>query len=148
MTAYELDIAADQVVQWLKEERATGRRALDIRATREYLAERSEDFEKDGLEDDTQASSLVTIGLLEVRPDAAQDGWRLEIRVEDIVGPHTPEERSVPAGPEEIDLADFELQFILPERGTAFVSLETETPEAKRRFERLFEDVLRDRHQV
>ncbi len=145
MTQYELDTAADQIVQWLKGELAAGR-PFEIRATREYVTEPVNDREKDGLDEEMDVASLMTIGVLEAWPTGTEDGWRLQIRVEDIVGPHTPEEESVPAGPEEIDLDDFEADFIAPDRGTAFVSVEAETPEAKGHFDRVFADLVRDRH--
>jgi hypothetical protein len=146
MTQYELDTAADQIVQWLKGEIAAGRRQFEIRATREYVTEPVGNREEAGLSEETDAASLTTIGILEAWLTGTEDGWRLQVRVEDIVGPHTPEEESVRTGPEEIDLDDFEADFIAPDRGTAFVSVEAETPEAKRRFDRVFADLVRDRH--
>lgn len=145
MTQYELDTAADQIVRWLKGELAAGR-SFEIRATREYVTEPVGNREEAGLSEETDAASLMTIGVLEAWPTGTENGWRLQVRVEDIVGPHTPEEESVPAGPEEIDLDDFEADFIAPDRGTVFVSVEAETPEAKRRFDRVFADLVRDRH--
>lgn len=145
MTEYELDVAADQIVQWLKSEIAAGR-PVDIRATREYVADPVSDREEVGLSEDTDASSLMTIGILEAWPVGVDESWRLGVRVEDVVGPHTPEEESVPDRPEEIDLDDFEAEFVAPDRGTAYVSVAAETPEAKRRFDRVFANLIRDRH--
>jgi len=146
MTQYELDTAAEQIVQWLKSEIAAGKRQFEIRATREYFTEPVKDREENGLDEEMDAASLMTIGILEAWPTGMKDGWRLQVRVEDIVGPHTPEEESVPTGAEEIDLDDFDADFIATDRGTAFVSVEAETPEAKRHFDRVFADLLRDRH--
>lgn len=77
---------------------------------------------------------------------SAQNGWLLQVRVEDVVGPHAPEDESVPDIPEEIDLDDFSAEFIAPDRGTIYVTVDAETPEAKRRFDRMFADLIRDRH--
>ncbi len=145
MTEFGLDVAADQIVHWLKDKLVAGR-TFQFRATREYSAEPVGNREEAGLSEETEAASLMTIGELEVWPAGAGDGWCLQVRVEDIVGPHTPEEESVPGRPEEIDLDDFEAEFISPDRVTAYVSVTAETPEAKRRFDRVFADLIRDRH--
>ena len=146
MTEYGLDVTGDQIVHWLKSELAAGRRSLDIRATCEYVTAPVADMEAFGLSDEADVASLVTVGLLEVRPTGESDGWLLRVRVEDVVGPHTPEDESVPDIPEEIDLEDFSSDFIVPDRGTIYVTVSAETPEAKRRFDRLFADLIRDRH--
>ena len=146
MTQYELDGSADQIVHWLMDETAGARKSFAMRATREYVSEPAADRGEAGLDDHTGTEVLMTIGVLEVWPTGLNNGWRLQIRVEDIVGPHTPEEESVSDGPEEIDMADFEADFIAPDRGTAFVTLEADTPDAKRRFDRILADVMRDRH--
>ncbi len=146
MTQYELDASADQIVHWLMDETAGGQRAFDMRATRDYVSEPAEQSAEAGLDDHTGSEVLITLGVLEVWPTGLDTGWRLQVTVQDIVGPHTPEEESVPDGPEEIDLADFEADFIAPDRGTAFVTLDADTPQAKSRFDRLFADLLSDRH--
>lgn len=145
MTEYGLDVYADQIVKWLKGEIDAGR-PFELRATREYSAEPVDIREEAGLSEETDAASLMTTGLLEAWPAGAEDGWRLQVRIEDVVGPHTPEEESVPDHPEEIDLDDFEAEFIAPDRGTIRVSVTADTPEAKRRFDRVFADLIRNRH--
>jgi len=146
MTDTDLDVPAGQIVHWLRDELAGGNTAIEVRATREYVAEPLAHPEEAGLEEDTEAASLVTVGTLEARPVGAEDGWVLEIRVEDVVGPHTPEDESVQEAPEEIDLDDFIAQFIAPDRGTAYVTVRTDTAEANRRFGRVFGALIRDRH--
>jgi len=145
MTDYELDVAADHIVGWLKGEIAAGK-AISIRATREYTANPVVRREEVGLSEDTDASSLMTIGVLEAWPTGVDEGWVLQLRVEDVVGPHTPDEVSVPDRPEEIDLDDFEAEFIAPDRGTVYVSVSAETAEAKRRFDRILADMTSDRY--
>ena len=145
MATHELDVRADQIVQWLKDERAAGR-PVGIRTMREYVTEPLPDREEAGLSEETDASSLMTVGILEAWPVGEEDGWRLQVRVEDALGPHTPEDESVSDRTEEIDLDDFEAEFIAPDRGTVFTSVTTDTPSAKRRFDRLFANLLRDRH--
>ena len=146
MTQYELDIAADQIVHWLRDEIASGKERFLFRATRDYVTEPVENREEAGLDEDTEVDQLVTVGILEAWPAGQADGWRLQVRVEDVVGPHTPEDEAVPDEPEDVDLDAFDAGFIQPDRGTAFVTVEAETSEAKRRFDRVFADLIRDRH--
>jgi hypothetical protein len=146
MTEYELDTAADQIVRWVMDELEAGKRPLQVRTTREYSAETGIDLEEAGVSEEAELASFATIGILEVSPMGEQNGWLLRVRVEDIVGPHTPEEESVSGVAEEIDLEDFVDQFIAPDRGTIYVTVDAPTPEAKRRFDRLFADLVRDRH--
>ena len=47
---------------------------------------------------------------------------------------------------EESDLETFETDFILPDRGTAYVSVDSEMEEGKQRFDRLYGELIRDRH--
>lgn len=146
MTRYELDTAADHIVRWLKDEMTEGKQSLQVRATREYVREPVLDRETAQLDDETDVSSLLTVGVLDVWPAGVEDGWRLRVRVEDIFGPHTPEDESVPTGPEEIDLDDFETNFIAPDRGTAFVSVEVDSAGAKQRFDNIFANLMRNQH--
>lgn len=146
MTQYELDTAADQIVHWLKDEMASGRRRFAVRAMREYVSEPVANREEAGLSEDTDANVLISIGTLEVWPVGQDNGWRLMVRVEDIVGPHTPEDESVEDEPEELDLDAFDADFIRPDRGSIFVSVDAETPQAKRRFDRVLANLTSDRH--
>ncbi len=138
MTEYEIDVAADQIVHWLRDEAAS--------KSREYAADAIASFEAAGISADTDVASLVTVGTLEVRPAGGKGGWLLQLRVEDVVGPHVPEDESVPDGPEEIDLDGFYDDFVAPDRGTVSATVTIETPQAKRRFDRIFGDLVRDRH--
>ena len=146
MAEYELDIAADQIVHWLRDEVASKSPRLEIAATREYTADSIESFEAAGVSADTDVASLVTVGTLEVKPAGGKDGWLLRVRVEDVVGPHVPEDESVSDIPEDIDFDGFYDDFVAPDQGTVSVTVTAETPEAKRRFDRIFNDLIRDRH--
>lgn len=146
MTEFELDVPADQVVRWLKDELAAGGRRVRIRAMREFATEAVANSADFGVDADAEVASMMTIGVLEAGPAGTENGWLLQVRVEDVVGPHTPEEESVPDGAEEIDLDDFEAEFIAPDQGTAYVTVTVETAEAQRRFDQVFGDLIRDRH--
>ena len=147
MTEYGLDVTADQIVHWLKDELAAGRsQKLEVRATREYLTEPVADREGAGLSEDTEVASLTTVGTLEAKPSGGEGGWVLRVRVEDELGPHVPEDHSVPDLPEEIDLDAFDADFVAPDRGTAYIAVYAETPEAKKAFDRIFDDLITDRH--
>ena len=147
MAEYGLDIDPYQVVHWLGEEqKAGGGDRFDVRAMREYSAEPLADPAQAGLDDDQDVTSLTTIGTLEVRPAGGGARWTLRVRIEDVVGAHLPDDESVPEDAEEIDLDAFEADFIAPDSGTVFVSLEAETPQAKQDFDRLLSRMLADRH--
>lgn len=79
MTQYELDTAADQIVHWLKDEFASGSQRFQFRATREYVSEPVTSREEAGLDEETDADVLITIGILEAWPAGKVDGWRLQV---------------------------------------------------------------------
>ncbi len=146
MEEYELDTFSDQIVHWLSEELAQERPRVSCVATRDFVSDERADLQSAGLSEDADAKSLVTVGMLEITPLIADEGWRLTVRVEDTVGAHTPEDSSVPDYPEEIDLDDFQNQFTASDNCTEFVTLRADTQSAKRRFDDLFVDIVKDRH--
>jgi len=147
METVPLDIAPQQVVRWLREERRAGILPVDIRATRSYLTQESKPRIDDIGGDAAEPLSVITaVGLLEVTPRTDHDGWALSIRVEDDIGARLPEDESAPEGEEEIDLDTFDADFIVPDRGTAFVSVDVEDSASMARFEELLASMLKDIH--
>ena len=147
METYPVDLEASQIVRWLIEEQRRGTLQLKVTATCSYAVEAFEkaDLEQIG-EEGEDLNDILAIGTLEVSPPAPKDGWVLRIRVEDRIGPRLPEDEDAPEGEEELDLQTFEADFIVPERGTAEVSLEAEDTQAKARFTRLLNHMLRNEH--
>lgn len=150
METYSLDIDAEQVVRWLMDEQRTGSLRLEGLATRAYVVETLTEREAQGFGDEEaeELSDVLTVGVLEVRPPAVHGGWLLRLRVEDRVGPRSPEDDDVALEEEEIDLETFEAEFIRPERGTVDITLEVDDAQGKARFTRLFNNMLRDKHPV
>ena len=147
MMEYGIDVDAGQIVQWLKDDLAAGRRRkLDLRATREYTAEPVTDRDEAGIGDDQEVAALTTVGTLEVRPTGVEHAWLLRVRVDDVVGSHLPEDESAPEDAEEIDFDAFYRDFIAPDSGTVQVSVLAETPEGKHAFDRLLSEMITDRH--
>jgi hypothetical protein len=148
METYSPDIDAEQIVHWLIDEQRAGRLHLEVLATRSYVVEPLTEREAQsfGEEEAEELSDAVAVGVLEVRPPAVHDGWLLRFRVEDRIGPRSPENEDVSLEEEEIDLETFDAEFIRPERGTVDVTLETEDAKGKARFTRLFNNMLRDKH--
>ncbi|MGO9171340.1 MAG: hypothetical protein ACLP7P_05170 [Rhodomicrobium sp.] len=147
METYPVDLEARQIVRWLVEEQRRGTLQLNALATRSYVVEGLEEQESQRLgEEDEDLNDVLAIGLLEIRPPAAKDGWVLRVRVEDRIGPRLPEDEDAPEGEEEIDLATFEAEFFQPERGTAEVLLDAEDAQAKARFTRVLKQMLNDKH--
>jgi len=146
---YPIDIAAEQVVQWLLDESRVRPFDLLVRATRSYQAGELTGGESASLgeEERNEVSDIAEVGLIEVAPRRKPSQWILRVRVEDDIGPRLPEDEPVPEGEEEIDLQTFHKQFIAADRGIAEVSLDAESPAAKAQAERVLEAILTDRHQ-
>jgi hypothetical protein len=89
---------------------------------------------------------MTTIGLLEVAPPPGGHHWVLRIRVEDPVGEHLPDDGSVPDGPEEIGLEEFEACFLASEDLSASVTVEAATAADRQSFERVLARMIQDRH--
>jgi len=144
---YNLDIAAGHFVQWLKAYIATNTEPmLEVSVRRAFTAEPIAEDAADVSKDD-EVSLMTAIGVLEVSPAGNSHGkWLLRMRVEDTLGTHLPEQGSVPDTPEEMTLEAFETEFILPDRGAAFVTLEAETQEIRDAFDAFLADVVTDRH--
>jgi hypothetical protein len=146
--SYAIDIAAEQVVRWLLDEQRSGRLPVEVRTSRRYVSEPLERPESVGLGDEDQADlgDVVAVGILELSPPPGKNGWMLSIRMEDPLGPRTPDDEPVPEGEEEIDLETFQADFIAPGRATEDVTLDAGTKRARAHFEALFADLLLDRH--
>ena len=144
---YDLDVSTGHLVQWLKKHLAASTEPmLEISANRTYITESIADDAADVCKDD-EVSLIATIGILEITPkESFNDKWLLRIRVEDILGSHLPEQGSVPNAPEEMTLEAFETEFILPDRGATFVTLEAETQAIRDAFDAFLADVEADRH--
>lgn len=147
METYPVDLEASQIVRWLIDEERRGTLQLRVTATRSYAVEALEKADLDQIAEEVEdLNDILAIGTLEVRPPVSKNGWMLRIRVEDRIGPRVPEDEDAPEEEEEIDLQTFEADFILPERGTADISLEAEDAHAKASFTRLLNHMLRNEH--
>ena len=147
METYPVDLEAPQIVRWLIEEQRRGTLGLNAVATRSYVSEDLDNSESQQLSEDAEdLSDVLAVGVLEIRPPAARDGWALRIRVEDRLGPRLPEDEDAHGEEEEIDLATFETEFIQPERGTPEVLLDAEDAHAKARFSQVFKQMLTGEH--
>jgi hypothetical protein len=141
----EIDLNGRHLVDWLKTDLARDEgRHLTVRATREFLAEAcpAAGTEIDA-EDDVEV--VTTVGLLEVAPADGHGHWVLRLRVEDELGSHLPDDGSVPDGPEELGLDEFERCF-LADGADGTVTLETGEPKDGRGFDRILARILSDRH--
>ncbi|MFZ2101516.1 MAG: hypothetical protein WAU86_13220 [Oricola sp.] len=144
---YELDIDARHLVEWLKADmRASGKDRFEIAASRTFVEDEVV-AQTDGASPEDETAALSAVGILEVRPKLDSGGkWVVRLRIEDVIGPHLPEEGSVPDEPEELTLEGFEADFILPDRGAAYATLEIETDEDRERFARFATELESDHH--
>jgi hypothetical protein len=142
----EIDLTPRHLVDWLKAEiEARREHALEVRASREFLSDEAP-ATGDHLDPEDDVSVLTTVGTLEVRPSAAGSRWLLRLRVEDPIGSHLPDDGSVPDGPEEIGLEEFESCFVSTDDLDATVTVETNGPGEARDFDRILGQMLADRH--
>jgi len=148
METYPLDIAAEQVVRWLVDETRMGRRSLQIRATRAYADDEIPNPQDHGLgqEEREDVTNVTAVGILEIFPTHRAEGWLLRVRVEDALGRRLPEDASVSDTPEEIELASFQDEFVLPDRGTTFVAVEADSDEAWSSFQTLLDKIRANKH--
>jgi hypothetical protein len=142
----EIDLMPRHLLDWLKDERGRGGvRRLEVRATREFVAEDGPAV-AEGLDAEDGIAVVTTVGLLEVAPAAGNGHWVLRLRIEDTLASHLPEDGSVPDVPEAIDLAEFESCFLAAGDPEATITLEAGSPAAARSFERVFARILTGRH--
>jgi len=142
----EIDLMPRHLMDWLKADLAgAGVERLAVRATREFACEDGP-AAAEGLDAEDGIAVATTIGLLEVAPAAGHRRWVLRLRVEDPIGSHLPDDGSVPDGPEEIGLDEFERCFLADGDAGAAVTLEAATAADGRGFDRLLARILADRH--
>ena len=101
-----------------------------------------------GDEEREDLSEVATIATLEIAPAHAGDGWLLTVTVEDEIGPRVFGEGAAPEAEQQIDLGTFYSTFIRPERGTANVVAEVDSPSARASVTRLLSSIERNRHAV
>ena len=143
----EIDLTPRHLVDWLRDDLARpGPRRLEVRASREFVAEDGPAIAED-LDAEDEVLVVTTVGLLEVTPAAGGSrAWVLRLRVEDPIGSHLPEDGSVPDGPEAMSLDEFEGCFLANEDADATVTLEVAAAADGRSFDRVLARILADRH--
>jgi hypothetical protein len=141
----EIDLTPRHLIDWLKADISAGTRSLDVRATREFVGEQ-DPATGEGLDAEDEMAVLTTVGLLEVSPARGGHRWVLRLRVEDPIGSHLPDDGSVPDGPEEIGLEEFEGCFLAGDGVDAAVTFEADSAADGRGFARLLSRILADRH--
>lgn len=150
MVVHPLDIAAEQVVRWLKDAMRTDGLDLTLSASRSFLPEDvtflQQCAEALGEDEQRDLSEVTAIGELEVSPTPPKGSWVLRIRAEDALGARLPADHSAADTPEDLDLADFERLFIEPGRAETYVNVETTTPEDWEEFRLLLDEMRTDRH--
>jgi hypothetical protein len=143
-----VDIEPRQIVRWLLDEERIKAFDLLVSATRSYereeLAPREE--KQLGEAEAEELSEINEVGLLEVVPRNEPSRWTLRIRVTDDIGPRMPDDEPVPTEDEEIDLATFNEEFVVADRGFTEVSAEVKDRAASAELTRLAEAIVETRH--
>jgi len=148
MDSFPVDIDAGQIVRWIMAERAaspstfkvTARLATEARQIPERREYHLGDEEREEL------SEVATIATLEIAPAHAMEGWSLIVTFEDEIGPRASGERIAPSTERQVDIGAFYNTFIRPQRGTANVSAEVDSPSARAKVIRLLEAIERNQH--
>jgi hypothetical protein len=99
-----------------------------------------------GDEEREDLSEIATIGMLEIAPAHASDGWLLTIIFEDEVGPRVLDEGEPTGDEQQIDLGTFYKEFIRSRRGNAYAIAEVDGATARSRLTRLLNTIEQDRH--
>ena len=146
MESYPIDADAEQVVRWLMAEQAAG--SLPLRLSARRLAEVQQiPLRRElhlGDEEREDLSEVAMIGMLEIAPLHASDGWRLTVVVEDESGPRAVDASS--SGEQSIDLNTFYREFLRPGRGTASLTAEVDGPEGQAHLARLLNAIETNSH--
>ncbi len=148
MEPIAVDVEAKQIVRWLLDEERSRAFDLLVSATRSYEREELAPGEQGqlGEAEGQELSEINEVGLLEVMPRKEPSRWTLRIRVTDDIGPRMPDDEPVPTEDEEIDLATFNEEFVVADRGFTEVSAEAKDRAASAELTRLVEAILTDRH--
>jgi hypothetical protein len=141
----DVDLAPRHLFDWLTAELARDPAALEVRATRAFVAEEGPASGED-LDAEDEVGVVTTVGEIEVTPRPGGCHWRLRLRVEDPFGDHLPDEGSVPDDPEEIGLDDFAAAFLADAEPEGSVTVETPSRADARAFDRLLARILADSH--
>lgn len=149
MRSYTLEIDPEQLVFWTRAELAQKPSRLKTWAScgREVRAfdKRPELLIGDAEEEDL--SEIATVASLEIRPESEKEGWSISVLVEDEPGLSI-SDQEVEDGEDEIDLETFYNTFLLPGRGTVYVTATVRDATAQARATRFLGDVLNDRHRT
>ena len=97
-----------------------------------------------GDEEREDLSEVAMIGMLEIAPLHASDGWRLTVVVEDESGPRVVDASS--PGEQSIDLNTFYREFLRQARGTASLTAEVDGPEGEAHLARLLNAIETNSH--
>jgi len=149
MERFPVDIDAAQVIRWIMAEQAakpatfktTATRTTDVREIPQRREFHLGDEEREDL------SEVATIATLEIAPAHPSEGaWLLTVTVEDEIGPRVVGEETAVSAERQIDLGTFYNMFIRPDRGTASVVAEVDSPAARKSVTRLLDAIERNQH--
>lgn len=149
MQSQPVDIDPEQVVRWIRAELAAAPTAFRVIASRsaDVREIRAGSIPPLGEEETKDLSERVVLAALTIEPTHTE-GWRLNIVVEDDVGPQLDSDAETVETEDEIDLDTFYEEFIRPGRGIAYVTAEVESPQDRSRLTRLLSRIERDVHRA
>lgn len=137
MDEYAVDVLPAEALRWARADAERAAPQLWVRASKSFSAETDFDRGKYGVGDEDDVKLVSVEGLLEISPQGTQDGWTLELRVEDVIG-MLPSAGQDPVYEDETDmpLEAFVEKFLIPEKGEVEVVVLAEDAGAWLRFQR------------
>ena len=147
MQEFPVDIAPEQILRWIKAELSTRPREFRVSAERDFVAAEDLDPASAGIGPDTDVGSVAVVGTVEIRSAQPSEEWVLQLRAEDLLGCHVPEDHSVEDSSEEIDIDTFERLFLNPPgQSTVSAVLLAPSPRVAARLTPMFENIRSNRH--
>lgn len=136
MDEYQVDIPANEILSWLREDASRKTPRLLVRAAKEYRVDTDFDRAEAGIGEDEDVSLVTAVGTLSVAPLRGRRGWTLQLRSEAGIGIRPSREEGDFEDDDDMALKAFVDQFLTPRRRDAEISVLADDADAWRRFQR------------
>jgi hypothetical protein len=136
MDEYQIDIPANKILEWVREDASRRAPQLLVRAAKEYRVETDFDREVAGIGDDEDVSLITAVGTMTIAPLRGRRGWVLRMKSEDGIGIRPSREEGDFEDDDDMTLDAFVDQFLTPRRRDVEVSVMADDGNAWRRFQR------------
>lgn len=136
MDEYAIDIPANEVLGWVREDAGRTTPQLVVRASSEYRVETDFDREAAGIGEDDDLALMTACGVLNVMPTRGRRGWVLQLSTEDSVGLRFVSDQETYENEEDLPVDAFVTRFLGSGKGEVEVTLCADDRESWQRFQR------------